>query len=721
MRHLLLVVAATWAGIAHAASMTVEYRTATTPPLPCGSGIIIAAPFCAEGTCNLPKSMKADWTRGSGPVTFHLDNSVSWQIGLDAKQCWAPEIVIEAGETAGPRSALVWPAATIQASLIAEKGLKPPANATITIDNGEVRPSATCRIEDGRLTCRGPAMTGDVRLEVSGFAPVYIWNRTIAPKTALGVIDMKRAASLSGRIAIGRRGEKLAGTTVIIKPSLFAQTREEQRQIEARTRRTNATATGLFQFADLDPGRYEVRATKEGWSPSETVIMTVAAGREAALPRTLMLEPLIDFEVMVTPALAPDGQTWIVRVKETTDVQPKSIESRAGVDGRWSTAGLQAGSYTVTVLDRAGTTFFERGFPVTPAHSRIALTVDSVAVRGRLKLGDEPLAGSVRFGRFGGKQASFRADDEGLFTGVLPGEGKWDVDVIPNGKQYGVRAPAAEVRRASDGFAEVEIELENGRVTGRVVDEKGKAVTAVVHVYEESLHSITFDRTASDGTFDLIGLPVGDVKLRAAKGDSDTGLLPHRVGASEDEPVTLVLRRKPSVRGWVVTSSGRAVSGATIRYWSDAFGGREQERVTGPDGEFELSALPSDPDITVTVVAPPLPVKIVKLVVDGELKELVLDRISGTLFVKARSNLGIFIRRGPATASLNSLLSPKPRGMWSPEWTPRGYSLSLEPGHYLVCRTPFASAHECQAVSLAAGGEQSVTVDNVDQLPEDVR
>ncbi len=720
MWSILFILLVVEAGSAQTAPLVIDYRAATSAPLPCERGVIVATPVCTGvGPCDLP-TRTADWARGDASVTLDLDHSVSWTIGLDARNCWAQEIVAGAGDTGGSRSAFVWPLATIQANLIAEKGLKLPATASIAIDNGEVNPSATCTIDHSRLTCRGPAMTGDLRLEVPGFAPVYVWNRTIAPKTSLGDISVKEAASLSGRVAIGRRGEKVAGTTVIIKPSLFAQTREEQRQIDARTRRTTATATGLFQFTDLDPGRYEVRASKDGWSPSETVIMTVEPGREATLPRRLLLEPLIDFEVAVTPQLAPDGQPWIVRVKENVDVAPKSIESPAGIDGRWSAGALQAGTYTITVLDRAGTMFFERGAPVSTVHSRIAVTVDGVVVRGRLKLGDEPLAGSVRFAKLGGKRASFRADDRGLFAGVLPGEGKWEVDVTPNGKQTSVRAPAADVRRGSDGVAELEIELEAGRVTGRVVDDTGKSVMAIVYVHEEGRPFITHERTADDGTFELIGLPVGEVKLHAAKGNQDSGLISHRVSESDDEPVTLVLRRKPSVRGWVVTSSGRAVAGATIRYWSDAVGG-ERERVTGPDGEFDLPVLPSDIEITVVVVAPPLPVKIVKLVVDGEPKELVLDRSSGTLFIKARSNLGIFLRRGSATAPLPSVLSPKPRGMWAPEWTPRGYALSLEPGNYLVCRKPFAPANECQAVSLTAGAERDVTVDNADQLPEDVR
>jgi hypothetical protein len=700
----------------------VNYRARPGTPLPCERGVVIAAPVCAaEGTCDVA-TVTAAWTTSGSPVLFDLADSTSWRINLEADRCWAPELVIATGAASASHEVPVWPEATVHARLLIEKGLELPGTASIAIDDGRSQVMTRCEIKEGEVSCRAPAMNGDIRLEVIGFAPVYAWSRVLAfnARTSLGEVMLKRAASISGRVTVGKRDQTGAGAAVTIRPSEFAQTVEEQRRIDARTRTTRASETGLFQFTDIEPGRYEVRAAKDGWSPSEIVTMTVEAGREAVLPRSLLLDTLVNFETAISPPVAPGGERWIVSLQNRGEAR-KTIQAPAGEDGRWSAEGLEAGHYEISIVDRSGTVFFRLATAITPAHSFLPITVEGVVIRGRVTRASEPVEGRITFSKpRAGPRSTFVANGEGAFAGVLPGEGEWRVEVTLTGKESPIRGPLVEVRRGEDGVASVDIELPAGRIKGRVVDESGSTAAARIRVYSEDGAPLTTDRTAEDGGFSIEGLPPGEVKIQALARDRDSGLVPHRVRETDADAVTLVLRPIPRVRGWLTTRSGRAVGGATIRYWSDSFAW-QKERVSGPDGEFSLPVLPSDREIVVVIVAPPFPTRMLKVPVDGHDHEIVLDRPAGTLLIKARDYSGVFVRRGPVTAGLLSMSAPGIAGIPPQEWTARGWALSVEPGEYFVCREYFAPSDRCDRVTIVAGGEHMVIVENADELPRGVR
>ena len=84
-----------------------------------------------------------------------------------------------------------------------------------------------------------------------------------------------------------------------------------------------------------------------------------------------------------------------------------------------------------------------------------------VEVRGRVTLGDEPIAATFWFGgAYGERRIRFEPDAEGRFEGLLPEEGLWPVHLVSGAESLRLPLKPVEVK-VSQGksFAEVEIRV----------------------------------------------------------------------------------------------------------------------------------------------------------------------------------------------------------------------------------------------------------------------
>src|SRR6202035_1448524 len=144
----------------------------------------------------------------------------------------------------------------------------------------------------------------------------------------------------------------------------------------------------------------------------------------------------------------------------------------------------------------------------------------------------------------------------------------------------------------------VDFDLAASAFTGTVVDEAGQPVAAA------SVGLTSWDgvvRTTSDdsGMFEIDVTGDGEATLRAVK----VGYVPSEemhVRVAQDAPiptVTLVLKRKSSVRGTVTSAAGDPIAGALVTSFAVTPGGVEAYRTSssGPDGSFEAEVIPGSP------------------------------------------------------------------------------------------------------------------------------
>jgi hypothetical protein len=187
------------------------------------------------------------------------------------------------------------------------------------------------------------------------------------------------------------------------------------------------------------------------------------------------------------------------------------------------------------------------------------------------------------------------ADGEGRFEGTLPHAGDWVVAV--ESPDPPVRRSLARVSVAADpatGEAEVSVRLPDTALRGRVVDESGRGVRAIVNVLPDSGDDRPLQVTVEPGErFVVRGLPEGEVRLEAEAAEgyrSDVTLVHLKTG--QQEQATLVVKRERTVEGRIQSADGVPIAGASILAFEDGMHSGTPAYITDPAGRFTLSVRP---------------------------------------------------------------------------------------------------------------------------------
>jgi hypothetical protein len=281
----------------------------------------------------------------------------------------------------------------------------------------------------------------------------------------------------------------------------------------------------------------------------------------------MVLNDPVVVDVFVDPVRAPGGGEWMVTLRSLSSSDTLS-ETMSG-DGSIRLDSVAAGRYLLTI-ESDQQSFLAREVDVVAPATRLDLQLSLKPLRGRLRLGDSPLSGTLVFGgRNGAQRIEFHADRKGAFEGYLPQGGVWVVDI--EGTRPPVRRSlrSVEVARTEEGYT-TEIRLPDTHLVGSVVDDRLHPVAgALVHLRplggDDAKLSIVAD---ADGRFEASGLPATGVLASAiAPGDlgSDPVVLTPDHGHASRR-AQLVLSRRTNFRGQVTWEDTRSpVVGAFVK------------------------------------------------------------------------------------------------------------------------------------------------------------
>jgi hypothetical protein len=411
------------------------------------------------------------------------------------------------------------------------------------------------------------------------------------------------------------------------------------------------------------------------------------AARETAAG-LMSLSRLARVEVIIDPPLDPAQRRWrVVLDRETPRAAGTAplAEGLAGPDGRWWKDGLEAGMYLLDVLDGGGTAFERTRIEVVPNGPPLRIAFAAIAIRGTVKIGDRPLRGELTFQPdTGGGAITLASDDEGEFSGTVPREGLWRVEVAPHGSKQRLDKKDVLIR-ARDGVARVDLTFPGGVVSGRVIDESGNP-PARASIRLASKGSVTFSGTESDGTFELIGLNLGAATIEARYKYDSSGPVPLTIGEKPTDSVTLTMRRKREITGWIVSPSGQPVAGAVVHMVHIT---AIEEAVSGPGGDFSFYVPRGIDAINLAISAVGFPVKMTRIAMTAEMDvnpRFVLAPAGGMLIAAKMGTapwpwIGYRDACMPLTTLLTKTLgtmslNPRDRG---------GVEFLLEPGVYTLC------------------------------------
>lgn len=594
----------------------------------------------------------------SGAADFELETSGAWQLCLEAAELWAPCTPVLDGATEATLT--VWPAAWIVGRLQIE-GDEGDLSALELSVGPPPGPGPSRALRDTRLTCswakrvvsrelprfRCPAPATELytAVRLSGFVSRYFWDLEPDPGATvdLGVVRMQPGASLSGWLDVSDPDLTPDKVSAHLVAALSAQTPTATAvKVETAGLNSRLGPHGFFQFRDVEPGVYMLEVSHPSFATSRLGPFEVFPGKETELRTPVRLLPPIDLDLFLTPVVAPGERPWRVLVFRARDWSAGSDEvfsGPAGTDGSLRVARQSPGLFQIVVLDDRGNRFHSAQVRLTPGDSGfVPLEIPLVRVVGSLRLGGEPLAARLYFGgRHGALRSTMTSDAEGAFAGFVSREDEWlvEVEAIDPPVETTTRV---EIELGPDDVVELNIELPDTRVFGRVVDEEGRPVPdATVRV--EAFSELVKQRQQSDaeGEFEFLALPEGAaaVTAHAVVAGQEAVSPPVRVQLQEDlaaGPLDLVLQPMQSIAGRVLAVSGPTpgdrVHAATLGLPMPA----SDLTATDLEGRFDLQ-LPAAARLIGLTLLPPggyLTTAIEPL--DGELELRAADR-GGELIV----------------------------------------------------------------------------------------
>lgn len=693
-----------------ASAATITIRPAAGQTVAPQSVRLIARQVIRSVSADQPQGTIERLVEAPGSADWPLAPDAAWQIDLAGEGVWAAPSLLPAG--APELSLEVWPTGRVAGMLLPPQDVRPPREVRLRfassrrLTTAPVPPNViVCPVVHTRFTCQVPAAADlDLRVKAEGFVSRFFWHRRVAPdqELSLGPVPLVRGGSVAGWIVTeeGEPPKPEQRVELALVPAAQPATAGEGPG-EERDETAKVADNGFFQVVGVLPGRYVARATAAGGLRAASAALTVLPDRDSELIDPLVLLPPLDVVVQVSPPAEPDGGAWRVdlQAEGRTVAQPRS--GRTDAAGAWRVRELVAGRYMVVVRDGRGRRLHVAEVEVDADDPRVEIEIERVEVAGRVWLGDQPLAARVILGgRSGAVSLATESDEEGRFTGWVPREGPWRVDVVASEPPVLRRLVDVPIERAPGSrVARVELRLPGTLLEGEVVDAEGRPVDgAVLLVLQVPAAEPILDRRVRAGRFALRGLVPGTYRLEAVAGSREEQVRSESVDVVLEEAAPYAHARlvlaPPLVVEGQVTGAWGAVPGAEVfaRPLDQPPHTLGISTTTDFEGRFRLRLPPATRRADLLVMAPGYALAPLAGVAVGGRRPLALrlDEAGGDLLLGLDRPVGqwphpIVERQGQVIAS-SSMLQEWMRRNGAPAEADRLIVPNLPPGFYRVCR-----------------------------------
>jgi hypothetical protein len=650
-----------------------------------------------------------------GTVSLDLNDTLDWVLEAKAPGFWSPPQALIPGR--GAATLTLYPAARLSSTLDFPDGGRVPPDVrlrlqdprwqrAIVVVGGEEAateepslPEATivCPVVDSQWACTVPAGTWDTRVRAESYISHYFWElRLPAGKTVdLERLRLEEGASIVGRVAV-EEGALPDDVTVALSPSRAhaPTTRRGLLEFETLSLSESVNERGYFVLAGMQPGAYRLEASAEGFVAAVMTPVPVYENAESELTSPLVLSRPLEVDFMVSPPLDPQGRQWAAHLLRWLEIPGRAENAGEHVvneDGTFTATDLAPGEFLIRLIDGTGRRFAAQDVSVFEGRGLQHIELPIIGVEGEVLLGDEPLLAEVYFGgRRGSESIRVDSDEEGAFSGYLPREGLWLVEVRSANGDVSRRIRDVRVRADRDGVARVELVLPSTYLAGRVIDENGVPVPGSrVVATELASQSTLLKITAEEGEFLFMGLGEGPVSLEAeARVGNEVLKTENRIVALVEglDPglQEIVARRTLSLEGRVLGPTGHGVPGASIVgevTGTSSSAPRGVGSVTGVGGGFTLE-LPSDA-VSVDAWAFPMGCSLSFARIDAESTEsadIQCNDDAGTLRLEYPQDL---TREGGTRATVLIMINGAPLGAHA---LYRWAELNGEPAHGQVGR-----------------------------------
>jgi hypothetical protein len=282
---------------------------------------------------------------------------------------------------------------------------------------------------------------------------------------------------------------------------------------------------GSFEFRAIPTGEYLLTASQPDYLAATSPPVTLLAGESIEISEPLVLHRPAALELVFTPPAAPGGRGWRFVVRRLDAEGGRATQVAGGEsdsNGIWIQEDLTPGSYEISLTEKVGSGLPPQQVELPSGRTTLPIELPVLLIEGQVVAGAEPLAAKVTFSRPEEKlRASFETDAAGNFSGLLPREGLWQVQVDAPAERIRLSLEPIEVlAQGTSGVAVVEIRLPDTLIEGQVTDLLGDPrAGATVRIQRRGAvtgsHSV---RTDAEGRFRFRGLEPGPMSVMASAG-----------------------------------------------------------------------------------------------------------------------------------------------------------------------------------------------------------
>lgn len=600
-----------------------------------------------------------------------------------------------------------------------------------------------CGSQGTQFRCQLPAQTLDIRISVTGYAPIYLWAVNLNSEESLdiGEVDLKRGGSVAGWATdvsdLPLPDVLVRAEVATMQPATDIVSYNRLRKLSLSSKTNDR---GFFQIAGIPEGSYRLVATKPHFSTAySTEDFHISGDLEIQLPEPLIMTPRAELLITLEPPKDHLGHPWHVELFPLAGSKDDGSDNTARYleSSQWHWSNLEQDSpYRLIVKSSDGSEFLAEEIRLERSEQYLFFEVPLVEVRGAVEAGDAPVSGSLRLIHRDGARVHFDVDDLGRFSGYVTQEGYWLTEFQPSSSTQGLvlklHAKLLKKKEHKD-YVELLINIPDTHLEGEVVDAQGKpvpraniAVTSLPHrqpasgkISEAQSPSTTRRsevRTDAEGRFEIRGFPPGTIDVTATLGRRISETIRLEVDEeSEASPLRLTLLEMIEVSGLVFSAAG-PVSGAFIVAWGDLTSSAPstllRQATSDAAGAFFIDIPSNVTSLNFMVQAPGFATGVTRLPVtanDGPIF-IELERFGGNLVVELppgpRGAMSLLVDQTFIPLALLSLLAEgKDSG--------RLEFPNLQPGIYTFCHGHDAFRRimrglqpdkECSTGGLSSGG-----------------
>lgn len=557
-----------------------------------------------------------------GSIQVRPTSPAPWRIRLLSNELWAPDLVVTQ-PLEEPVPLEIFETAELEVEMSAAEISSLPDRLEASFvspehygpnDRKKVPPGVVpCEVEGPKAVCRVPAGRLDLRFQTTGAAPVYRWGIELDPGQPydLGKIEWVPGGSVVGFVLDEEGWPEENAEVRLSLPPADRQDPKTAARFQEMAFTVSTNDRGFFQIDGIGPGAYRIEASKSGAALARSPGVVVIRGDlEEKLSDPLVLKAAASLAISLQPPLDPFHAPWTVQLLDPSNPRRK-LSGKASETGSWSRQNVDPGNYLLAVLASDDSRWLAQQVGVEPGEQSLVFEIPVVEVAGSVSMGGDPVAGSLALIlKEKGSQVDFELGEDGEFSGFLPDEGRFEVqvEVAAQGGALVALEPVEIERKPGQRRVELDVEIPDTRIEGDVFDARGNPVdSASIYLLAPRLAPHSETRSDQDGSFEITGLSPGEISLYARKGSQTSEFQTLQLMEDLSPPrLRLELRELVKVEGLVLSPDGLPLPGASILAFLDrgaAAVGIMRRAATDVEGTFSFE-IPQASSIELLIQAP---------------------------------------------------------------------------------------------------------------------